>query len=85
MAHRVTYEHFVGPIPDGMEIDHTCLNKRCCRPDPLEPVTHQENMRRALARSGPCPAGHTDRFVITKHGRRCLECKRLASIEARRR
>ena len=86
MAHRVVYEHHVGPIPESMEIDHICRNKWCCRPDHLEPVTHEENMRRALGRGEtPCPHGHVNRFVIGPHGRRCLECKRLAAIAARRR
>jgi hypothetical protein len=47
-AHRVVYELFVGPIPDGMQIDHLCRNPGCVRPDHLEPVTHKENMARAV-------------------------------------
>ncbi|TSD68108.1 HNH endonuclease signature motif containing protein [Aeromicrobium piscarium] len=45
-AHRWSYEHFVGPIPDGLEIDHTCENTRCVNPGHLEPVTGRENVRR---------------------------------------
>lgn len=45
-SHRVMYEHFVGPIPAGLDLDHLCRNRRCARPDHLEAVTHQENMRR---------------------------------------
>ena len=49
-AHRWSYEHFVGPIPAGLEMDHLCFNRRCVAPHHLEPVTHDENMRRrALA------------------------------------
>lgn len=48
-AHRVAYEYLVGPIPDGLELDHLCRNVLCCNPAHLEPVTHQENMRRAAA------------------------------------
>lgn len=47
MAHRMAYEFAVGPIPDGLEIDHLCRNRICCNPSHLEPVTHQENVRRA--------------------------------------
>lgn len=47
VCHRVTYEHFVGPIPDGLEIDHLCRRPACCNPDHLEAVTHSENMKRA--------------------------------------
>jgi hypothetical protein len=46
-THRLAYELMVGPIPEGLTIDHLCLNKRCCSPRHLEPVTLKENMRRA--------------------------------------
>lgn len=45
-AHRASYQHFVGPIPDGMEIDHLCANRGCVNPEHLEAVTHSENIRR---------------------------------------
>ena len=48
-AHRVSYEHFVGPIPDGLSLDHLCRNRRCVNPDHLEPVTGSENTRRGIA------------------------------------
>lgn len=52
-AHRVAYELSVGTIPDGLELDHLCGNRRCVRPEHLEPVTHAENMRRmAAAKAG---------------------------------
>ncbi len=41
------YERHVGPIPDGLDIDHLCLNTVCCNPTHLEPVTRDENSRRA--------------------------------------
>ncbi len=46
MAHRVSYEQFVGSIPDGLELDHLCKNKACVNPGHLEPVTRSENVRR---------------------------------------
>lgn len=45
-AHRFAYERLVGAVPDGMELDHLCRNRRCVRPDHLQPVTHTENIRR---------------------------------------
>ncbi len=49
MAHRYAYEAAVGPIPAGLEIDHLCMQRRCVNPEHLEPVTHEENNRRARA------------------------------------
>ena len=46
LAHRYAYVLTVGPIPDGLTIDHLCGNKRCVRPEHMEPVTGAENTRR---------------------------------------
>lgn len=45
-AHRFAYEQLVGPIPDGLELDHLCRNPPCVNPAHLEPVTRSENVRR---------------------------------------
>lgn len=48
-AHRVIYERLVGPIPEGLVLDHLCEVHRCVNPEHLEPVTNAENVRRAAA------------------------------------
>lgn len=56
LAHRVAYERTVGPIPEGLTIDHLCRTRSCCNPAHMEPVTREENGRRGelvrLTRSG---------------------------------
>lgn len=87
-AHRATYEAFVGPVPEGLELDHLCRVRCCVNPDHLEPVTHSENVRRGLttmrARERKaavvCPAGHaydTENTYVTPDGaRRCRACQK---------
>lgn len=49
LAHRYYYERVIGPIPEGMQLDHLCRNRKCVNPDHLEPVTNTENQRRGRA------------------------------------
>ena len=43
VAHRVAYELLVGPIPEGMFLDHICHTTKCVRPDHLRPATPKQN------------------------------------------
>lgn len=50
LVHRVSYLAFNGPIPEGLQIDHTCSNTICMEPMHLEAVPAKENVRRTFAR-----------------------------------
>jgi hypothetical protein len=60
-VHRVAHEVWIGPIPEGFEIDHVrskgCRHRDCIDPSHLEAVTHLENIRRKPQPSH-CPEGH---------------------------
>jgi hypothetical protein len=86
MAYRYAYEMLVGPIPDGLEIDHLCRNPLCVNPAHLEAVTHRENMLRgettaaAHSRKTHCPQGHeytpANTYVTSRGERICRACRR---------
>lgn len=48
VAHRWLWLYIVGPIPDGLVLDHLCRNPPCVNPDHLEPVSQAENVRRGV-------------------------------------
>lgn len=82
-AHRVAYEEIMGPVPEGLELDHLCRTRSCVNPSHLEPVTHRENMNRgdvATRRKTHCPKGHPydeENTGIYNGYRNCRACARL--------
>lgn len=48
LAHRLVWQHFRGPIPDGLTVNHVNGEKKDNRPENLEVVTLSENLRHAF-------------------------------------
>jgi hypothetical protein len=86
LVHRVMYELFVGPIPDGLEIDHLCRVRNCAAPGHLEAVTGRVNKLRgntitaAAAGATHCPQKHEydllNTWISPAGQRRCRACRR---------
>ena len=95
-AHRWAYEFCVGPIPEGLTLDHLCRVKACVNTDHLEPVTQRVNVLRSPvgltainARKTHCYRGHAftekNTYLMKAGGRRCKECRTELQGQWRRR
>ena len=88
LAHRVSFEHAVGSIPQGMELDHLCRNRACVNPEHLEIVTRRINQIRGSGfvamnvSKTACKSGHPFDLYNTywrSNGHRgCRACNREA-------
>jgi len=94
-AHRYSYEAFVGPIPEGLTLDHLCRVRNCVNPEHLEPVSLKENLLRGdsspahNARKTHCMRGHAlsgDNLYINPGTgyRACRTCLRERARKLRR-
>lgn len=85
LAHCVSYELQVGDVPDGLQLDHTCRNRRCVNPSHLRPVTQRENIlcgespAAKNARKTHCKRGHLfdekNTHITAKGHRKCRTCE----------
>jgi hypothetical protein len=89
LAHRIAYTWLVGPIPEGMTLDHLCRRPACVNPNHLEPVSASENARRAVPWNRGkthCIHGHSfdeaNTYVASDGRRACKACR--SRIQARR-
>lgn len=86
-AHRVSYEHHVGPIPKGLFIDHLCRNRACQNPAHMEVVSNVENTLRGVgitalnSKKTHCLNGH--RFSL--ENTRLLPTRRKSGVGPARR
>jgi len=92
-AHRFLFEIYYGPLPDGLELDHLCRNRRCVNPFHMEAVTGRVNILRGTApsainsRKTHCSKGHPlagDNLKLERNKtgqvqRRCRTCAKIAA------
>lgn len=72
MATHAVYAEFVGPVPEGMMLLHSCDNGICVNPDHLRPGTHQDNMRDMTERKRSC--------IGQKHGLSKLTAEQVEAV-----
>lgn len=98
-AHRWSYEFHIGPIPEGLPLDHLCRNPSCVNPDHLEPVSNHENTMRGIGPSAAnaaktvCDRGHEftpeNTYIVAgtgwRHCQTCVKDKRDQANAERRR
>ena len=92
-AHRFAYEDTVGPIPDGLQLDHLCRVRHCVRPAHMDPVDNRTNSLRGFsvsalnARKTHCINGHEFTLENTYQkpdgGRQCKTCRRATDRRRR--
>lgn len=83
-VHRWAYLHYVGPIAEGLTVDHRCRVTNCVRPDHLRLLTASENVADGWTARDTCQNGHprTPETTVERTlagGRRtrmCIECER---------
>ena len=89
--HIIAYEVFVGPVPQGLVLDHLCRERSCCNPRHLEAVTPRVNILRGVSTSARnaakthCKHGHEFTPENTRRvrgGRHCVTCERRWTREA---
>ena len=92
-AHRIAYELLVGPVPEGLTLDHLCRVRNCVNPAHLEPVTTRENVMRGVsvaaqnARKTHCKHGHPfeGENVLYLNGGRFRHCRPCHARRSRER
>lgn len=90
-VHRRVWERLVGPIPEGLELDHYLrCSRSCVFPGHLRACTHAENMANSIrALQTHCLHGHrfspANTYRRPSGGRTCRTCNRHAVAQLRER
>jgi hypothetical protein len=93
-AHRYVYEYLIGPIPEGLSLDHLCRVRHCVNPQHLEPVSIRTNLLRgqgttgAKSRQTHCIHGHifdaANTSIRPNGTRTCKRCRNERLYRLRR-
>ena len=96
-AHRLSYELYIGKIPDGLCIDHKCRVRCCVNPSHLEAVTNGENIRRGNTgkhsssfqrNKTHCVRGHEftkeNTFLRNDKYRICIACGKIRALQKKK-
>lgn len=97
LAHRLSYEKYIGPIPKGLVIDHLCRVRCCVNPSHMEAVTQRTNVKRGVGPSlirkfhlskTHCPSGHPydqeNTYIDSSGHRVCKKCRNISQNKYRK-
>lgn len=80
-AHRAYYAHYVGPIPPGALVRHTCDNPGCVNPAHLELGTQRQNMADKLERARSARGERNGKARLTEAEARCIKAAYLGGVD----
>lgn len=83
-AHKFSYITYIGEIPKGLFVCHSCDNRKCCSPFHLFLGTNADNMKDA-SNKGRLTNGfqHPSVYHYRRKGCRCNECRECYSAYCR--